>query len=429
MTSTNVRYNQIRQQLSTTYGWQFQSLTDRMLCSALEQITIEQQVSADYILEQISSNPVIREKLLDKLVIPETCFFRYPESFNYLKTIAKEWLKNAKSNKFRIASIPCATGEEPYSVAMSLLSAGMSNNQFQIDALDISLPLIQKAKQGIYSSKNLARYAQASDSTYFDHHPLGIQIKPFVQQHVNFIHGNITDMPSELFKQQYDVVFCRNLLIYLSTQHRLDLFQQITRMLNPKGVLFVGPVEVNFFKQQGLHSVNRAKVYALTQAIDKVTDRPSNKLANKTPITIKPASKLTNTLNVKSYLTPKTSALCLSEMADKIVEPTFNNSAEKSNEPLDVVRNLADKGDFEQALQLITPLLAKSGGVDVYLTHGEILLALKRLQEATHTFKKVLYLQSKNKQALHYLALLSQRLGEEDNATKYIQRLNSCKED
>lgn len=424
MISTNINFDLIRQQLSTTYGWQFQSLTDRILRSALEQIMMEQKVSADYIIENLSTNAVIREKLLDKLVIPETYFFRYPESFSYLTTVAKEWLKNSKSHKLRIASIPCATGEEPYSVAMSLLGAGLSNNQFQIDALDISLPLIEKAKQGIYSAKNLARHSQVSERAYFDKHPLGVQIKSDVQQQVNFIHGNITDMPSDFFKQQYDVIFCRNLLIYLSTQRRLDLLQQIKRILNPKGVLFVGPVEVNFFRQQGLSSVNEAKVYALTLAADKATDKPANKSIS----AVKSVYKITNAVKTIPHLTPKASALNLLNAPQRIVGTTPDSACENTLEPLDTVRILANKGDFEQALKLIIPLVNKSGGVDAFLMHGEILLALKQFQDAILTFKKVLYLQSKNKQALHYMVLLSQRLGDEDNASRYIQRLNSSSE-
>ncbi|WP_413699450.1 CheR family methyltransferase [Psychromonas sp. KJ10-10] len=201
MNSTNMPFSLIRQQLFEHYGWEFDSLTDRMLDTALGLLAIELQLTKTDVIKQLPNNSQIREKLLDHLVIPETSFFRYPESFAFLKSIVHKWFLKNKGKKIRIASIPCATGEEPYSIAMSLLDAGINFEQFEIDALDISLPLIQKAQLGIYSTNKSIQYTQLLNSKYVDKHPAGLQIKTNIRKHINFIHGNITQMPATFLKK------------------------------------------------------------------------------------------------------------------------------------------------------------------------------------------------------------------------------------
>tara|TARA_R110001583_G_scaffold16561_20_gene67960 strand:+ start:2154 stop:3449 length:1296 start_codon:yes stop_codon:yes gene_type:complete len=430
MSINNLPLLSVRQQLLDFYGWEFDSLTDRMLQTGIEMVAVEQGLTHSLVIEQLGYEPLIREKLLDCLVIPETSFFRYPESFSYLKSIAKEYLKKNNHKKIRIASIPCATGEEPYSIAMSLLEAGIPSDQFEIDALDISLPLIQKAKQGIYLPHKLTQHQDVIESNYFNKHPLGIQVKPVLRQQINFIHGNIIDMPKAFFEKKYDVIFCRNLLIYLSKNHRHDFFQQLKKIIQTNGQLFVGPVEVSFFNQQGLISLNKPKTYALSltnnknnQAVKKSTKFQINNksLATQTNVSKIPFKKspvINNRIaNINVYSANKPFAKTLPKPLSKVIPPS-----------LQTARNFADTGQFLQALELTNSLFDKSKDEELYLLHGEILLALKKFPEAVLTFKKALYLNSKNKQALQHLALLSQRLGDNDNARRYFNRLNSNQE-
>src|ERR1700759_5203968 len=94
--------------------------------------------------ELLSRSPVELQSLVEAVVIPETFFFRYPESFVALRQVLGE--KNLLgARKIRVLSVPCSTGEEPYSIAMSLLETGLSPEQFQIDAVDISIHLLDLA--------------------------------------------------------------------------------------------------------------------------------------------------------------------------------------------------------------------------------------------------------------------------------------------
>ena len=91
------------------------------------------------IIEILHSKPEL-DKLIEEVVIPETWFFRDNKPFQALDVlIKKKYLKSvAKGERIRILSIPCSTGEEPYSIAITMFNNGLTNNQFHIDAVDIS---------------------------------------------------------------------------------------------------------------------------------------------------------------------------------------------------------------------------------------------------------------------------------------------------
>ncbi|MEL7522616.1 MAG: CheR family methyltransferase, partial [Cyanobacteria bacterium J06553_1] len=113
------------------------------------------QALSDY-LAGLQSSDALFEALVESIVVPETSFFRNRASFVFLRQwISQEWSKitQKKSLKrpLRVLSIPCSTGEEPYSIAITLLEEALKPNEFQIDAVDISEQALEKAKQGVYS--------------------------------------------------------------------------------------------------------------------------------------------------------------------------------------------------------------------------------------------------------------------------------------
>ena len=98
-------------------------------------------------LECLGSSLKEREKLIEEVVIPETWFFRNGESYVYLcQYLKNEWLPENKEKELRVLSVPCSTGEEPYSIAMSLIDAGMDGFRIHIEAVDISAAAVSKAR-------------------------------------------------------------------------------------------------------------------------------------------------------------------------------------------------------------------------------------------------------------------------------------------
>src|SRR5262245_38350945 len=86
----------------------------------------------------INSYPELQE-LIELIVVPETWFYREKKAFDFLQNrLAKEWMKHPHARPMTLLCLPCSTGEEPYSMAMALVEAGMKPGSFRIDAIDIS---------------------------------------------------------------------------------------------------------------------------------------------------------------------------------------------------------------------------------------------------------------------------------------------------
>ncbi|MGB3297473.1 MAG: protein-glutamate O-methyltransferase CheR [Phormidesmis sp.] len=217
---------------------------------------------SDY-LEALKTSPALFEALVESVVVFETSFFHNRAAFAFLRQwVAQAWVRperkrpNAKESKrkLRVLSVPCATGEEPYSIAITLLEAGLSLNDFQIDAVDISAIAISKAKTGTYSPYTFRRQGYRQDDKYFSLSSPKDSIKSrrtaqryliaqSICQSVSFIQGNVLDAELLNNRDSYDIIFCRNLLIYFDQTARDRTTLLLTQLLQPRGLLFVGRTE------------------------------------------------------------------------------------------------------------------------------------------------------------------------------------------
>ena len=114
--------------------------------------------SAAY-LEYLNTSTKEWDELLEAVIVPETWFFRNGESFTFLgRYVKSQWMPKNKNDILRALSIPCSTGEEPYSMAMTFMDAGLPNDRFSIDAVDISNKGLRKAEQGVYGQESRIRF-------------------------------------------------------------------------------------------------------------------------------------------------------------------------------------------------------------------------------------------------------------------------------
>jgi len=181
------------------------------------------------------------QALVEDIVVPETWFFRYPESFDCLV----DYMPKKRAETLDILSVPCSTGEEPYSIAMSLLMQGVPHKNFHIDAADISDVALSRAKAAIYSEHSFRHHELSFRNQYFDglfdtriQRPYW-KLHPHVCQCVNFYAVNILK-PNMQLKSSYDVIFCRNLLIYFDKKTQEKVIQRLYNMLKSDGLLFLG---------------------------------------------------------------------------------------------------------------------------------------------------------------------------------------------
>lgn len=183
------------------------------------------------------------EELIELLIVPETWFFRDGKPFDYLKTyVTDQWRLLPNRNILQLLSVPCSTGEEPYSMAIALLEAGLHPKQFAIDAIDISHRSLAKAKRGVYTKNSFRGDAWTERERYFQQTAEGYELCQSVRELVNFQQGNVMTSLA-LTQKQYDIIFCRNLLIYLQSEACSQVLAAIDRLLRPGGLLFVGASE------------------------------------------------------------------------------------------------------------------------------------------------------------------------------------------
>lgn len=185
--------------------------------------------------------------LVDRLVVKETSFFRHRQSIEYVSRLLQSHINNHRLNdSFDIWSVGCATGEEPYSLAMTVndcFDLASIDPYFGITATDISMPALAFARKGIYHARKLDQIRPAEKTRYFEQVDSGYQIDGSLRDRVCFTRGNIlniNDMPSV----KMNVIFCQNVLIYFRRWRRREILNAFVDRLKPGGVLIIGLGEI-----------------------------------------------------------------------------------------------------------------------------------------------------------------------------------------
>jgi chemotaxis protein methyltransferase WspC len=197
-----------------------------------------------------------QQALVEEVVIPESWFFRDDRPFSLLRDHARSgWADDPGRPPLKALSVPCAGGEEPYSIAITLLDAGLAPGRFRVDAVDVSSRSLGRAKAGVYGP-NAFRGGKIPEKTdHFRRVPGGLVVEPAVRQSVAFVLGNLLDPALCADRGPYDVVFCRNVLIYLDSSARARAFATLDRLLDGPGLLFLGhadrPADLSRFEPIG----------------------------------------------------------------------------------------------------------------------------------------------------------------------------------
>lgn len=235
--------------------------------------------------DMLTSDEEEFKELMNLVTINETSFFRFPAQFDALRTaIIPEILESkvSASRQFRVWSAGCSTGEEPYSIAMTLLDSGIEPLGYGLDVLgtDVSTNALLKAKNGVYPARSLLSVPQSVSSRFFEPTPQGHRVVDRVRKIITFQYHNLIKEPYPLaLMGNWDVIFCRNVTIYFRLESTRRVVDNFYESLNPGGYLFIGhsetltsisdrfqPVEVGgvFLYRKPLPR----KVYSFTEALE-----------------------------------------------------------------------------------------------------------------------------------------------------------------
>lgn len=189
-------------------------------------------------------------ELLNLVTINETSFFRFPAQFDALRTqVLPEIMasKTGTNRGVRIWSAGCSTGEEPYSIAMTLLDAGVEASGFkpQVLGTDVSTKALARAKAGVYGKRAMLSVPTDVVSRFFEPTASGdLRIGDRVRSHVDFGYQNLIREPYPLsLMGNWDIIFCRNVTIYFKLESTRRVVSNFYESLNEGGYLFVGHSE------------------------------------------------------------------------------------------------------------------------------------------------------------------------------------------
>jgi chemotaxis protein methyltransferase CheR len=232
------------------FGLQFDDFKLSSVIDVLQRRSEALHVSSERYLASLATSDRSTEwrELARELTIGETYFFRNNEQFNALREVALPARMHARSTsrRLRIASIGCASGEEPYSIAMVLREsiAELSAWNVEIVGVDVNPAIIEKAKAGRYSSWSLRGTPDEVRERWFRPAGRELVLDDSIRRMVKFEERNAVVEDARFWAPaSFDIVFCRNMLMYLTPDASQGVIERIAGALTPGGFLFLGHAE------------------------------------------------------------------------------------------------------------------------------------------------------------------------------------------
>ncbi len=192
----------------------------------------------------VDKDAILYEKLINHITINVSEFFRNPEQFNVLqKEIIPLLLENTKNNTLKFWCAGSSTGEEPYTIAM-IMEEYFPRCHYTILATDIDKNVLSKSQKRIYPIKNTVNVPRPIFQKHFTKNNADTcQIDPHLKKHITFKHHNLL---LDRFETGFDLILCRNVVIYFTEETKFELYKRFYQSLKPDGVLFTGSTEQIF---------------------------------------------------------------------------------------------------------------------------------------------------------------------------------------
>jgi chemotaxis protein methyltransferase WspC len=357
--------------------------------------------------DRARTSDVERQALIEAVVVPETWFFRDREAFRALVQFAiVEWLPAHAAGRLRVLSLPCSTGEEPYSIAMALLDVGMPASRFSIDAVDISQRALTRGQLGVYRGSSFRGDELSFRNRYFTAGAAGHQVSDAVRLQVRFQQGNLLDPAFLPGAALYDVIFCRNMLIYFDQATQGRAVTVLSRLLSPKGILFAGSSESAVFLNHEFTPARVPMAFAFRKGRPGQAGLGETGNSSKRPV--RSRTHIRQAVDVS-----RTAAL-------PAPVPDANPRIAAG---IDEAVRLADEGRLVEAASVCEDYLRRQGpSADGLYLLGLVHDGTGHPSEAITCYRKALYLEPRHADALVHLALLMEQQGQHVEARLLLNR-------
>ena len=352
------------------------------------------------------------EALLEAVVVPETWFFRDREPFRLLARVAAhQWTQRTPSDPVTVLSLPCATGEEAWSIAIVLAAAGVPAEAFRVDAVDLSARALAIARTGMYRRRALrGQTLDQSWARYLGARTDGrLEVAAELRPSVHFACANVVAASQLLAGKQFDCIFSRNLLIYCDAATRAAALATFTRALRADGILFLGHAETLAGATDGF--VREGPPGAFAWRRTDATPPRARSLVDRTARCRAPGRARS----------PRRRPVNSSKARDGVSLPSIDDVAR--------ARTLADRGKLAEAAALaVARLEAVPVDAPAHALLGIVRAAQGRDDEAGQHLRRALYLDPTHEEALIHLALVLERRGERAAAARLRDRARRLEE-
>jgi chemotaxis protein methyltransferase CheR len=406
----------------------------------------------DYLVLHQESRQELK-KLLPFLTIGETYFFRYHAHFEALGEIITRMRANihhGEKLKLRLWSAGCSTGEEAYSMAMTVMEAipDWKKHDISVIATDIDNRALKRAREGIYGQWAMRVMEKHYLDRYFDKSGKKFRINDEAKSLVCFAHHNLT-APPPFDGETFHVIFCRNVTIYFTIDITRQIIEHLAGALKPQGYIFLGHSETmaqisNRFER---HSHNGSFYYRKKAATDDnlVAPRPALHMApapmkarqTKAPVPVKtaPLPVATTVLDWEKLLLLARELFREEKFAEtaELLQDILQHRPEHTGALTLQGFTLANDGRFTEALEVCEKALQVDDLLpEAYYLKGLIYEMTERLPEACEEYRKAILLQHDLVMAHYQLSQLYGRLGKQKerlrelhNALKFVSGMKS----
>lgn len=436
-------------------GFDLQSVGSENLLRTLRQgMTKARVADGNSYVAQLLQNEAEFDSFVEDVVVPETWFFRDRQPFRFVQHYATQcWRPSSPEEGLRILSIPCSTGEEPYSIAMALFGTGLMPSRLQVDGADLSRRVLDRAGEGVYGKPSF-RGDEAAFSglceRFLDRQGDRYVVNASLRSAVRFLRANLVSPSLLADRPRYHVVFCRNVLIYMDANARQVALANLHRLLLPEGLLYVGHVEARVVTEAAFCQFSREYPFAFspTSGKDPLQDpRPARQTpsssasgsarAERVPAVARAATAVNSAIPRTLQPANRTASGTLPPRTARVDPPAPRPAPAVKTELADLrvsgdltsSRVAANAGRLEEASALCRGVLDKQPtNVEALCLLGLVSKARGQPTEAKRCFQKVLYLNPWQEEALVHMMLLAEQRGDERAAANFRRRAEQAHE-
>jgi len=229
------------------------------------------------LIKQGVSGNIEWEILVDRLTVHETRFFRDKQALELISSrYIKPILETETDYQFNIWSVGCATGEEPYSLAMhidNLLASVNSSAKFSITAVDVSNRSISVGREGVYSRTRLQGVSEEYLQRYFEKLADGqLRVCRSLRERVCFMRMNLLNT-AQAPVSQMDIILCQNVLIYFKRERRIEVLNELAEHLKPGGILVLGAGEILGWQHPAMQVFDTNGILSFQRKRDQVVQQ------------------------------------------------------------------------------------------------------------------------------------------------------------